>query len=143
MALDPTRLGPEVVDFLTERHLASLTLVLPGQPPHVSAIGFTWDDTTQTARIITFAASKKVRLISDHLVGEPAGAGVPVGITAAICQIDGGRWLALHGTATVSADPEVNADAEQRYAARYRPPGDRGADRRTIEVAVTSLVGRA
>lgn len=133
MALDPTRLGPEVIDFLTERHLASLTLVVPGQAPHVSAIGFTWDDVAQVARIITFVSSKKVRLISEH----------PDGLTAAICQIDGGRWLALHGIATVTGDPDVNADAEQRYASRYRPPGDRGADRRTIEVAVTSLVGRA
>lgn len=132
MALDPTNLGPEVVDFLTERHLASLTLVGPDGSPHVSAVGFSWDDNTQTARIITFVGAKKVRLIAEH---------GPV--TAALCQIDGGRWLALHGTATVSADPDVNADAELRYAARYRPPGDRGAERRTIEVAVTSIVGRA
>ena len=62
---------------------------------------------------------------------------------AALGQVDGGRWLSLHGQATVSADPVTNADAEQRYAARYRPPGDRGASRRTIEIAVTKIIGRA
>lgn len=67
-------------------------------------------------------------------------AGNPV--AAALSQVDGGRWLTLYGTATVSAAPDVNADAMQRYAERYRPPGDRGEDRRTILVAVTRIVGR-
>jgi len=129
--IDPTKPGEDVVGFLTERHLATLSLVLPDGTMHSSAVGFTWDGDTTAARIITFNGAQKARLLESH--GE---------MVASLCQIDGGRWLALHGTATVSADPEVNADAESRYAERYRPPGDRGADRRTIVVAVDRIVGR-
>lgn len=132
MATSPAELSEEMLDFLTERHLASLTISADGEPLHVSAVGFTWDDDAGLARIITFAASKKVRVLE-------ASGSAP----AVLCQIDGGRWLALHGVATVTANAVINADAEARYAARYRPPGDRGADRRTIEVAVSKVVGRA
>lgn len=134
--LDQVRYSPQDLDadalaFLTERHLATLSLVSASGSLHVTPVGFTWDNDTQIARVITFAAAKKVRLI------EEAGT-----MVAALGQVDGGRWFSLHGVATVTSDPVVNADAERRYAARYRPPGDRGADRRTIEIAVTKIVGR-
>ncbi len=140
MGYDVTDLPTEVLAFLQEPVLASLSLWLPPTEPgdaagrhlHVSAVGFSWDTEVPLARVITFAAAAKVRLLDRH-----------GSLPAALCQVDGGRWLALHGTATVSDDPAVNADAERRYAARYRPPGDRGIDRRTIEVAVDAIVGRA
>lgn len=131
MPLDPANLSPEVREFLTERHLASFTLVSANGVPHVTPVGFTWDDDAGLARIITFAASKKARLLASGP------------LTAALCQVDGGRWLALHGLATLSADADVNADAESRYGVRYRPPKDRGADRRTIVIDVGRLLGRA
>lgn len=131
MSLDPSNLSPEVRQFLSDRHLASLTLVTPDGSPHVTPVGFMWDDATTTVRIITWAGSKKSRLLADGP------------LEAAVCQVDGGRWLTLQGPATVSADAEVNADAERRYAERYRPPKDRGADRRTIEIAVSGVLGRA
>jgi len=121
----------EMIDFVTERHLATLTLVTSSGEPHVSPVGFTWDPETELARVITWAGAKKVR----HLADGP--------LKAVLCQVDGGRWLAFHGPATVTSDVHVNADAERRYAERYRPPGDRGADRRTIEVAVQKVIGRA
>ena len=43
MAHDPTALPPEVTEFLTERHLATLTTIRPDGTPHVVAVGFTWD----------------------------------------------------------------------------------------------------
>lgn len=132
MAIDPTNLSSEVLAFLAERHLATLSLVYGDGELHVTPVGFSWDNDSATARVITWAEAKKVRLID---------AGAPV--TAALAQVDGGRWLSLHGRATVSADPAVNADAERRYAARYRPPKDRGADRRTIEIQVDRIIGRA
>ena len=132
MALAPDDLSPEDLTFLSERHLATLSIVAADGSLHVTPVGFTWDDDTQIARVITFAGSKKVRLI------EAAGT-----VIAALSQVDGGRWFTLHGAATVTADSTTNADAVRRYAARYRPPGDRGADRRTIEVAVSSIVGRS
>lgn len=131
MALDPNSLDSAALTFLTERHLATLSLVVSADEVHVTPVGFTWDNETATARVITFAASKKVRLLE-------AAESLP----AALAQIDGGRWFSLHGSATVTADTAVNADAERRYSERYRPPGDRGADRRTIEVKVTRIIGR-
>lgn len=134
--LDPVRyqpdaLSPQALEFLAQRHLATLSLVDQAGHLHVTPVGFTWDDRAGVARVITFAGSKKVRLIEQH---GP--------LAAALSQVDGGRWFTLYGTASVTADPAVNADAERRYAARYRTPGDRGADRRTIEVVVDHLVGR-
>ena len=41
---------------------------------------------------------------------------------AAVCQVDGRRWLTLEGTARVLTDAESVAEAEQRYGVRYRTP---------------------
>jgi PPOX class probable F420-dependent enzyme len=127
----PDALSTEALDFLAERHLATLSIVDADGSLHVTPVGFTWDNAAQVARVITFAEAKKVRVIDSN-----------GSLVAALSQVDGGRWFTLHGMATVTADPATNADAETRYGARYRPPGDRGVDRRTIEVAVTKIVGR-
>ena len=132
MRYEPSDLGREVLDFLAERHLATLSLIVGADEVHVTPVGFTWDDDAGIARIITFAASKKTRLL------EAAGT-----LPAALCQVDGGRWLALHGPATVTAEPDVCADAVRRYGERYRPPKDRGPDRRTIEISIERILGRA
>lgn len=126
-----TELGGEVLDFLAERHLATLALTSPDEPLHVTPVGFSWDDELQIARVITFAAARKVRLISRNTA-----------VRAALTQVDGGRWLTLYGEATVCDDPAVNADAELRYAIRYQPPNSRGNDRRTIQVKVDRIIGR-
>ena len=132
MRYEPSSLGADVIDFVTERHLATLSLVIGADDLHVTPVGFTWDDDAGVARIITFAASKKTRLLESH-----------GSLPAAVCQVDGGRWLALHGPATVTADPAICADAVRRYGERYRPPKDRGPDRRTIEIRVERILGRA
>jgi F420H(2)-dependent biliverdin reductase len=129
MSLDPAALSAEVETFLTERHLATLTTLRPDGTPHVTPVGFTWDPDTQLARIITFAAARKVR----HLRRNPR---------AVVCQVDGGRWLTLEGTATVTDDPARVAAAVERYAARYRVPGER-PDRLAVEIAVDRVLGRA
>lgn len=131
MAYDPTDLPQEVQIFLAERHLASLTTLRPDGTPHVVAVGFTWDGDTGLARIITFAGSRKARNLA-------AGPGSP----AAVCQVDGGRWLTLEGTAVVTDDPGRVAEAVRRYAERYRQPGDR-PDRVAIELRVDRVLGRA
>ncbi len=132
MAFDPASLSPEALAFLAERHLASLTLVRPDGTPHVTAVGFTWDDESGLARVITWSGSVKYRLL------EAAGP-----VRAALCQVDGGRWLTLEGEATVTADAERCREAVGRYAERYSPPKDRGADRRAIEIGVERVLGRA
>ena len=126
-----TDLDDQALRFMQERHLATLSLVAVDPPVHVTPVGFTWDNLHHVARVITFADAKKVRLVQD--AGSLAGA---------LSQVDGGRWLTLYGEVFVSDDPAVNADAERRYAARYRPPGDRGADRRTLELRVDRIIGR-
>jgi PPOX class probable F420-dependent enzyme len=110
MSLDLRDLPADVVDFLTERHLATLTTLRRDGTPHVVPVGFTYDAGTRTARVITSGESVKAR-----------NAGRP-GAVAAICQVDGARWLTVSGPVRVDDDPAVVADAVDRYAARYRQP---------------------
>lgn len=130
MALDPHDLSEEVLAFLGEHHLASLTTLRPDGSPHVVPVGFSYDPADGRARIITFPASRKVR----NLIAAP-------GSRAVVCQVDGGRWLSLEGPATVTDDPSRVAAAVAGYAARYRPPGDR-PDRVAIEIQVDRILGR-
>lgn len=127
----PSQLPPEALEFLGERHLATLSIPRQGRSPHVTPVGFTWDDDTATARVITFADAQKVRLVQK---AAPA--------MVALCQVDGGRWLALEGQARVHSDRNRCAEGIRRYAERYRPPKDRGEDRRVIEISVQRVSGR-
>jgi F420H(2)-dependent biliverdin reductase len=98
-----------VCAFLAERHLATLTTVRPDGSPHVVAVGFTWDAASEVARVITSGDTVKARNAAR-------------GGRAALCQLDGRRWLTLEGTTRVLSDAESVADAEQRYGVRYRQP---------------------
>lgn len=131
MALDPANLPDGVRLFLQERHLASLTTLRPDGSPHVVAVGFTWDDELGIARVITFAQSRKAR----NVAARP-------GSPAAVCQVDGGRWLTLEGRATVTAERHRVDEAVRRYTERYRLPGERD-DRVAIEIEVDRVLGRA
>ena len=131
MALDPARLPDDILAFLGEYHLASLTTRRPDGSPHVVPVGFSFDPTTQLVRVITFASSRKAR----NLVASP-------GSRAVVCQVDRGRWLTLEGPADVTDDPERVGAAVAGYAARYRPPSER-ADRVAIEIRVDRVLGRA
>ena len=131
MSLDPADLPDDVLAFLDEYHLASLTTARPDGSPHVVPVGFSYTPADQTVRVITWAASKKAR----NVAAAPGG-------RAVVCQVDGGRWLALEGTATVTDDPGRVAAAVAGYAARYRQPGERD-DRVAIEIRVDRILGRA
>ena len=131
MALDPAHLPDDVLAFLAEYRLASLTTQRPDGSPHVVPVGFSFDADAGLARIITFAPSKKAR----NLVASPDS-------RAVVCQVDGGRWLSLEGPATVTDEPERVAAAVAGYAARYRQPGER-ADRVAIEIRVDRILGHA
>jgi PPOX class probable F420-dependent enzyme len=122
-------LSPDALAFVAERHLATLTTLRPDGSPHVVAVGFTWDDEAGLARVITFAPSRKAR----NLLAAP-------GSRAAVCQVDGGRWLTLEGPATATDDPARVAEGVRRYADRYRQPKER-ADRVVIEIEADRALG--
>lgn len=123
--------GEEVLAFFAEYHLATLTIVKEDGTPHVTAVGFTYEPESAIARVITWADAWKAR----HVGGRDVS-------PAAICSVDGGRWLTLSGTASITSDPERVAEGVRRYSERYRTPGERD-DRVVVEVAVDKIVGRA
>ena len=127
--MQPDDLPTTALEFLSEYHLASLTTLRGDGSPHVVPVGFSWDADEQLVRIITRSGSQKVRNAAR-------------GGRAAVSQVDGGRWLTLEGTVSVTDDADRVAEAERRYALRYRTPEPR-QDRVAIEIAVDRVLGRA
>ena len=125
MAYDPAALPDDVVAFLTERHLATLTTLRADGSPHVVAVGFTWDGSM--ARVITNGTSRKA-------------AHAALGGRAVVAQVDGRRWLSLEGTIGVSSDPERVAEAVRRYVLRYRQPSV-NPQRVVLEITVDRVLG--
>jgi len=132
MSLDPAALPPEVLTFLGEYHLATLTTLRDDLSPHVVAVGFSYDTEARVARVITWAGSQKAI---------NAGRMEARSQRAAVCQVDGGRWLSLEGPVRLITDPEGVRAGVEGYAARYRQPKERD-DRVVIEVAVERILGR-
>jgi PPOX class probable F420-dependent enzyme len=128
VAVDPHHLSPDLLTFLTERHLATLTTVRADGTPHVVPVGFTFDAATLTARVITSGTSVKARHVR-------TGSG-----RVALCQVDGRRWTTLEGTAVVRDDAGSVRDAETRYAQRYRQPRENPA-RVVLEISVDRILG--
>ena len=118
----------EMLAFLSEYHLASLTTLRRDGSPHVVPVGFSYDAELHVVRIITFPSSVKYK---NALRGG----------RAVVSQVDGGRWLSLEGTVTGTDDPIRVAAAVAGYAARYRQPGER-EDRVAIEIVVDRVLGR-
>ena len=57
MGFDPAALPDEVLAFLADRHLATLTTLGIDGRPHVVAVGFTFDPALRLVRIITNAGT--------------------------------------------------------------------------------------
>ncbi|MFI9592614.1 pyridoxamine 5'-phosphate oxidase family protein [Nonomuraea sp. NPDC052265] len=121
--------GAAFAAFWQERHLCTLaTARSGGRPPHVVPVGATLDLAAGIARVITSGTSHKAGLIGT------AGAQV------ALCQVDGRRWSTLEGRAVIRAEPDEVAEAERRYAARYKPPRV-NPSRVVVEIQVTRVLG--
>src|SRR5699024_8313672 len=103
--------GDDVLAFLAESHLASLTTLRADGSPHVVPVGFSYDPAAARVRIITFTPSVKA-------------ANAARGGRAAVSQVDGGRWLTLEGSVRLVTDAADIARAVEGYAARYRQPGE-------------------
>jgi PPOX class probable F420-dependent enzyme len=129
MSHDPRNLSPEVLAFVRERHLATLTTLRADGSPHVVPVGFTFDPERAVVRVITWATSVKT--------GHARHGG-----RAAVSQVDGGRWLTFEGVVSVTAEPSAVAAAVSAYAERYRLPKER-PDRVVIEIRVDRVLGRA
>ncbi|MEV0246932.1 PPOX class F420-dependent oxidoreductase [Nocardia sp. NPDC050712] len=120
------QLAPAALDFLTERHLATLTTLRPNGTPHVVAVGFSWDPEAGVARVITDTKTTKANNV------RRAG-------YAAVSQVDGARYLTLEGPATVLEDAASVHEAEDRYAARYKTPRE-NPTRVVIAIQVTRVL---
>jgi PPOX class probable F420-dependent enzyme len=130
VAHDLDDLGNHLLAFLAERHLATLTTLRPDGTPHVVPVGVTYDPEARLARVITSGTSAKARNVRDG------------GARVAVCQVEGRRWVTLEGSAVVRDDHESVAEAERRYAERYRTPRANPA-RVVIEIAVDRILGNA
>ena len=115
--------------FLSERHLATLTTMRPDGTPHVVAIAFSYDADDGLVRIISSDNTQKVKNTERH--GR-----------AAVCQVEGPRWLTLEGEARVVRDPDRIATAVSGFEVRYRPARE-NPNRVAIEITVDRLMGRA
>jgi PPOX class probable F420-dependent enzyme len=127
VALDLSSLSADALQFLAERHLATLTTLRPDGSPHVVPVGFTWEAEAGLARVITSRTSRKAR-------------NADAGCRAVLCQVDGRHWLSLEGTARLLTTPVEVREAEQRYAVRYRTPRV-NPERVVIAVTVDRVLG--
>jgi PPOX class probable F420-dependent enzyme len=105
------RAAPTLTDaareFVTVRHLATLSTIDVDGRIHAVPVGFTLED--GILRIITGDGTQKVRNV------ERAG-------HATVSQVEGPRWITLVGAARVVRDADAVAHAVELYAARYRQP---------------------
>lgn len=123
---------PAFRELWAQRRVCVLTTVRRDGRPHAVAVGATLDAEAGLLRVITHAGSRKVANV------RAAG---PVGAPVSVSQVDGGRWCSVEGMATVRIEPDRVAEAERRYAQRYRQP--RPNPRRVvIEIAPRAVLGR-
>jgi F420H(2)-dependent biliverdin reductase len=126
-ALDPDGVSSEFREFWTERRIGTLVTLRRDGTPHVVPVGVTLDVDAGLARVICSGGSQKARNVGATAI-------------AAVSQFEGARWSTLEGPAVVRPEPDVVADAEHRYAARYRRPRVNPA-RVVIEIAVRRVLG--
>jgi F420H(2)-dependent biliverdin reductase len=122
---DLADLGTGPLEFLAERHLATLTTLRADGSPHVVPVGVTFDAATLTARVITSGGSAKAHHRKAPRAPQPSHA----------------RAGTLHrghggGHCLVERFPV------ERYARRYRQPRVNPA-RVVLEIAVDRILGNA
>ena len=127
VSYDPHALPGDVVAFLAERHLGTLTTLRPDGSPHVVPVGFSFDPVTRAVRIICSEGGRKVRNID-------------AGSRAVVCQVDGARWVSLEGPAVVLRRPDEIDDAAERYGSRYQAPRV-NPNRVAIRIDVDRILG--
>ncbi|MFL6106914.1 MAG: pyridoxamine 5'-phosphate oxidase family protein [Marmoricola sp.] len=119
--------SPAFLDFWTERRLCTVTTLRPDGTPHVVPMGVVIDPDTDTAWAITSKTSRKARNLAN-------------GGLIAICCVDGRYWSTIEGTAIISDEPAAVAEAERRYAERYKVPRV-NPNRVAIKISVSKVIG--
>lgn len=119
-----------LLEFWTERHLCTLSTLRPDGRPHLVPVGVALDPERECAWVITGSGTRKARNLADLSRPGPVAA----------CQVDGGRWSSLEGTAVALADESSVARAVERYAGRYRQPRV-NPERVAIRITVERFVG--
>ena len=112
-------------EFVTARHLATLSTLSKDGSPHVIPVGFTVEG--DLARVITNVTSQKVRNLRRD--GR-----------AAISQVDGREWLTFSGTAQILDGEDDVAHAVELYSRRYRQPQP-NPQRVAIVLTITRIMG--
>jgi PPOX class probable F420-dependent enzyme len=123
---------PAFAEFWLPHRLCVLTTLRPNGTPHAVPVGATLDAEAGLVRVITRRGSRKVANI------RAAG---PDGARVALAQVDGGRWCTVEGLAVVREEPDAVAEAERRYAQRYRTPQP-NPERVVIEIRPGAALGR-
>lgn len=128
--------------FWAERHLVTLTTLRADGSPHVVPVGATLDADAGLVRVIASRTSAKVRHVArGRGDAPPGGPGRHAGSDrAAVCQVDGRYWATIEGRAEVRDAPADVAEAERRYAERYRTPRE-NPDRVVVAIHVTRVLG--
>ncbi len=116
--------SPALLDFIAERHLATLVTQRADGSPHAVPVGFTMHQ--GNVRVITFSTSVKAKNAAR-------------GGRASVTQLDGARWVTLEGSVRLLTDATSVADAVDAYARRYRPPKVR-VDRVVVEIEVDRVL---
>ncbi|UJV43951.1 pyridoxamine 5'-phosphate oxidase family protein [Streptomyces sp. AMCC400023] len=125
--------GNGYFEFWSEYHLCTLTTLRPDGRPHVVPVGVTVDVDAGIARIITRKSSRKVANVQAALPGKAR---------VAVCQVDGGRWATLEGTAEVRTHPATVEDAVARYGERYGRTPAPDPERVVIEITIDRAMGQ-
>ncbi len=122
---------PAYVGFWRVRHLCTVTTPRRDGSLHVTPMGVVLDVAGRRAWAVTSRGSVKARNIA---------AGGEDGVAVAVGSVDGRWWASLEGRARLSDDPEVVAEAEHRYAERYRLPRP-NPDRVAVRVELSRALG--
>jgi len=118
-------LSPLGWEFVTERHLATLSTFGKDESLHVVPVGFTVEG--DLARVIASGTSQKVLNIRRD--GR-----------ATICQVEGRHWVTLVGRAEILEGQDDVARAVELYSARYKAPQPNPL-RVAIALRITKLMG--
>jgi PPOX class probable F420-dependent enzyme len=120
-----TRLTDAALEFLTERHLATLSTIGRDGRIHSVPVGMTYLD--GVVRVIGSGGSQK--FVNAQRSGR-----------ASLSSVDGARWISFEGPVVVSGDPARVALAVELYTARYRQPRP-NPQRVALELNVERVLG--